>query len=812
MILLFKASLVVIFLLSFYKLFLERESFFKANRIYLLACLVLACALPFVVLPKMIQHQGYVDNLFEETVAEPTHDDNYEHQLEPINNISTNIQNLESENTHNPILSNKEKSIASNEIENNLRGLAPIINAEKPVSKGWSFWLLCIYLFGVIVLIINLLGQVINVVLKVMKNNDKIEDEGVVIVNMTGDIEPCSFFKYIFINPGSYDFETYEQIIAHEKVHVNKRHSIDLLLSEIAVIILWFNPFVWLLRMEVEKNLEYQTDEALITYESEIKESYQLNLVKIACNTSPLAITTNYNQSLIKQRIMRMNAKRSNQFNYWKYAFCMPLVFVLLLILNRPMEGISQSANLSNDDGPEQILDISQENIDQPINEKKDIEIDNTPSIIPKEKVNKIKKSEAVKQPEILDSKLIADCEEFEKAVASGDLELVKRILKTLDPDCLKVKKKNGNNLTTVEKMVKEKKKELNKKSEKLIEPKGSSCEKLRIARDESNELEIKNILMNEDITCMQDIYGNPSQDLNLIKDLLNYGAHVSIDRKGVISISSVGFYIDISDTDAEDCVDPNYIKLKEAIKNQNRSAIKKIISGELLTCPLNEDGKTNDFIFMKKIMKFKPNIFLHSPTAITVKGIGFVIDIDKYVDLPDGYGVSYDEDPHQYYQQSSILEDIQKRLNEISENPENASCLHLIDAVTVGDYGLVKEFLKSMGTECFHRETATTTVDEETLSTSKVSTPLKEAIRRRNLDMVRLFLDQDADLNYTGYGKETPLIVAVKTGNDKMVKLLVSEGADMNREDEAKMSALGWAKYYKFDSIVKFLESKGAR
>ena len=812
MILLLKASLIVIFLLSFYKLFLERESFFKANRLYLIACLILACALPFIVLPKIIQHQGYVDNLYESVIQVNIPGDPLSYTLEPNIDINKEKQKLEDESLENPDNGIDKLSIYSTPSQVDLNENEPIHGINKSESKSWVFWLFCLYLFGVIVLIINLIGQIFNVVLKIIRNRDKIEDEGVVIVNLEGEVEPCSFFNYIFINPRSYDFDTYEQIIAHERVHVEKRHTIDLLFSEIAIIILWFNPFVWILRREIEKNIEYQTDETLLNLEDGMKETYQLNLVKIACNTSPLTITTNYNQSLIKQRIIKMNAKRSNQFNYWKYAFSMPLVFALLLILNRPFEGTSQENGLLDNIVLEHILVNSKEKSELSNNvvnsSKLEIEAQNTP----KEVDEKVKKTNFSKQPQVLSSNLIADCEEFEKAVANGDLELVKRILKTLDPDCLKVKRKDGNNLNSVEKMVKEKKKELYEKSEKITDSESSSCAMLRKARDASNELEVRNILMNEDISCMQDIYGNPAKDLSLIKDLLNYGAYVNIDRRGVITISSIGFYIDIYDPDADGCDDPNYKILVEAIKSQNDEEIYAILSGDLLNCPLNEDGKTNDFIFMKKIMKFNPRIVNHNGTAITVKGIGFVIDLDKYIHRPDHFGVAYDEDPQAYYQRASILDDIQNRLDEIADNPDNASCLNLIDAVTMGNVELVEKFLKQMDTECFHRQTTTVTMNDKPFSVSKVTTPLKEAIRMRNVDLIQLILDQNADLNYAGYGKETPLIVAVKTGNTEIVKILVDNGADLNRKDNEKMTALDYAKYKNMDEIFRYLKSNGAK
>ena len=165
---------------------------------------------------------------------------------------------------------------------------------------------------------------------------------------------PRSFFKYIFINPNTYNSETYEQILEHEKIHVEQKHSIDLLLSEIAIIVLWFNPFLWWFRKEVEKNIEYQTDALLL--ESSVVEphNYQMNLLEIGAQRKPLTIVSNYNQSLIKKRIIMMNKKKSNGHSYWKYAFIAPTLLVTLLLLNQPFSIQAQNqveSTYMNEDG-----------------------------------------------------------------------------------------------------------------------------------------------------------------------------------------------------------------------------------------------------------------------------------------------------------------------------------------------------------------------------------------------------------------------------------------------------------------------------
>jgi peroxiredoxin len=339
--LLFKASLVLIVLLTFYKLFLEKESFFAANRIYLLGCLFLAIILPFISLPRLIEHQGVIA-----TILQPS-------KSEAGVSIKNAIPQEENDRTTPESTASAPKNTTSYPTKNststaNTPTALQQIQAVEPLAstpakaRGVTHWLMLLYYFGVAILTLKLLSQVILTVWKIYRTTDKIADAGTVLVNINGDIDPCSFFHYIFINPAGYDYETYEQIIAHEQIHVRKWHSLDLLLSEMAVIVLWFNPFVWLLRREVEKNIEFQTDAIMLRENAAAKESYQLNLLKISTYTEPLSITTNYNQSLIKKRILKMNARRSNPYGYLKYAFVLPVLFGLSLLLNEPTRGSDQ--------------------------------------------------------------------------------------------------------------------------------------------------------------------------------------------------------------------------------------------------------------------------------------------------------------------------------------------------------------------------------------------------------------------------------------------------------------------------------------
>jgi beta-lactamase regulating signal transducer with metallopeptidase domain len=321
---LYKTFIISAVAFLFYKVFLQRESFFTANRIYLIGCLVLVFTLPFVSLPPIINHQGYLATVSPQN--SPTEESSsrvYAKQL----NVRSSAQATAAKP---PVTASK--LIYQDPDLLPKTGQPPVTTIE----YSFAFWLLTFYLFGVAVFSGSLLLQLGIILYRIRQSSDKIQDGNIVIVNTTQPQAPCSFFHYVFIYPDSYDFETYQHIIAHEKIHARLGHSVDLLLAEFAAVVLWINPFIWLLKKEIEKNNEYQTDAFMVAKVWVDKQQYQLNLLQIAVPNRPLSITTNYNQSVLKQRIMMMNARKSTPHAYWKYSFLVPLFFGTLLMLNKP--------------------------------------------------------------------------------------------------------------------------------------------------------------------------------------------------------------------------------------------------------------------------------------------------------------------------------------------------------------------------------------------------------------------------------------------------------------------------------------------
>jgi hypothetical protein len=213
----------------------------------------------------------------------------------------------------------------------------PTGDAAVPVDRGVVVlqWLFYLYAIGLILFGGNFFLQIL-ILLYHSYRRPAIRDGMFRIVEIAANRAPCSFGNTIFINPANYDWETYNQILIHEKVHISGRHTLDILLAEMAVVLQWFNPFVWLYRREVENNLEFLTDASVLRHREVDRSAYQLSLLRVSAPHLPFSITNNYNQSLLKRRIVMMNSKRSSSHTVWKYFFLIPLLTGLVCALNKP--------------------------------------------------------------------------------------------------------------------------------------------------------------------------------------------------------------------------------------------------------------------------------------------------------------------------------------------------------------------------------------------------------------------------------------------------------------------------------------------
>lgn len=303
------SALILSACLVFYKILLQKETFFYLNRYVLLTCMILAFVLPLIPVPQQLSLRNSPD-VKHYTIAKTS-----------PNTINT--------------AELKESTVKQEAVQETQQ----IINVEVVLKC-----LVYLYWFGVVVFGLNFLMQAILLLYRAYSGS-VIQDGKFRIVEITGDKAPCSFANNIFINPEKYDWDTYNQILLHEKIHIEQKHTFDLLLAEVVIIFQWFNPFAWQWRKALEINLEFLTDDQMLQQDTVEKESYQFSLLKVAAPQFPLSLTTNYNQSLLKKRIIMMNSKKSNVHTTWKYFFLLPLMVLFVCLFNQPA---AQSQNLTS--------------------------------------------------------------------------------------------------------------------------------------------------------------------------------------------------------------------------------------------------------------------------------------------------------------------------------------------------------------------------------------------------------------------------------------------------------------------------------
>ena len=137
-----------------------------------------------------------------------------------------------------------------------------------------------------------------------------------------------SFFRNIFIGE-EIKKEKEPNILAHELVHVKQLHSLDLLFFELARIVFWFNPLVYIYQSRLAELHEFIADEKAV---KQNKAAHFEMLLSEAFQTQNISFVNQFfNRSLIKKRIVMLQKKKSKAVWQLKYILLLPLVLGMLL-------------------------------------------------------------------------------------------------------------------------------------------------------------------------------------------------------------------------------------------------------------------------------------------------------------------------------------------------------------------------------------------------------------------------------------------------------------------------------------------------
>jgi len=214
--------------------------------------------------------------------------------------------------------------------------LNPItINADVVSTTSTSFTIVkilsIIYILGTIVFAARFLFRLLQI-LFLTRRHSGTKINGFQTVYVKGDHTPFTFFNILFLPDNPEYRDPGNVILEHEKVHLNQLHTLDNLVVELAIIVQWFNPAVWLCKSLMNSVHEYAADKVILE-KGYNKFEYQKLMVETSTGMKVAGLSSHFNATLLKKRITMMSNYKSNKLSGIKYIVVLSFFAIGLLIV-----------------------------------------------------------------------------------------------------------------------------------------------------------------------------------------------------------------------------------------------------------------------------------------------------------------------------------------------------------------------------------------------------------------------------------------------------------------------------------------------
>lgn len=239
--------------------------------------------------------------------------------LVPFLNLSVNIDLFSAPKTQIPLPFHELTTTAN----------IPSISTPVERSIDWNQTIKSIYYVVSTILITRILIVTLALVIRFYKS-ERIKLGNYTLIS-TNKQNTFSFFHWIFINKQNSTNEEFEQILLHEKIHASQYHSIDVILIELLAAVMWFNPLVWMMKKSIQLVHEYLADEgALSTGIDRLR--YQALLLNQSAEERLICLSSSFNHSLIKKRMIMMTKSKFNQKSKLRILTLVPITAFALLL------------------------------------------------------------------------------------------------------------------------------------------------------------------------------------------------------------------------------------------------------------------------------------------------------------------------------------------------------------------------------------------------------------------------------------------------------------------------------------------------
>lgn len=270
-------------LYGYYHLALRNNRFHQWNRYYLLLCTVLSLVVPLLRIPLPFTSTAGVDTIYVYT---------------------SQVVTLREQ-----VLTPSRTSVMA--------------------SINWSTWLYAAVLLALLLRIAGGYWKIFRLV-----RGSRVEFLKPYWLVLSEKITaPFSFFRYIFWN-SHFSAETTEgrQILRHEMVHLQERHSADKFFMELVTAVCWINPFFHLIKRELSMIHEFIADRKAVV-NGDVAEYAQSILQMALQSRHSFSMANSFSHQPIKRRILMLTQSRNLRFSYLRRLLILPLAVLIFCSL-----------------------------------------------------------------------------------------------------------------------------------------------------------------------------------------------------------------------------------------------------------------------------------------------------------------------------------------------------------------------------------------------------------------------------------------------------------------------------------------------
>ena len=199
-------------------------------------------------------------------------------------------------------------------------------NSAQEVGNSFNFWNFGALILGIVSFF--LLAKLTLGLVKIhqlKKEFPKESIEGITFYNTNLHDAPFSFFRNLFWKKSILiNSDLGKQILKHEMVHIEQKHSFDKLFVQIIQSLFWFNPIFYFIKKEITLIHEYLADKKAVKNADTRAFAQMLLASNFSGNVLPA--TSPFLSSNLKKRL-KMLTQKNTKYSYARRILALPILF-----------------------------------------------------------------------------------------------------------------------------------------------------------------------------------------------------------------------------------------------------------------------------------------------------------------------------------------------------------------------------------------------------------------------------------------------------------------------------------------------------